>query len=343
MMDMGTPDLRVGITTTVPVETIFAAGLTPLDLNNLFVSHPERQRLIDHAMEQGFPQNTCAWIKGIFGAVIAGGGPRRVVGVVRGDCSGTEVLLEALEARGVEVIPFSYPYPPRRDDMQRELGRLCSRLGTTLERAEEWRERLSLVRHSLAELDRLCWDENRVSGLEAHMWLVSSSDFGGDPREFALELGAFLREAGGRSPLDERDGIPFAREVRLGYLGVPPVIPDIFPLVEATGARFVFHEVQRQFSMPGAARDLADLYLSYTYPYTLAGRAVDINRECELRRIDGLVHYVQSFCHRNLEDVVFSRSLERPALTVECDCPGELGAPARSRLENFIQVLGENL
>jgi len=182
-----------------------------------------------------------------------------------------------------------------------------------------------------------------VSGLEAHMWLVSSSDFGGDPREFALELGAFLREAGGRSPLDERDGIPFAREVRLGYLGVPPVIPDIFPLVEATGARFVFHEVQRQFSMPGAARDLADLYLSYTYPYTLAGRAVDINRECELRRIDGLVHYVQSFCHRNLEDVVFSRSLERPALTVECDCPGELGAPARSRLENFIQVLGENL
>jgi hypothetical protein len=34
---METATSRVGITTTVPVEVIFAAGLEPVDLNNAFV------------------------------------------------------------------------------------------------------------------------------------------------------------------------------------------------------------------------------------------------------------------------------------------------------------------
>ena len=32
---------RIGITTTVPVEIIIAAGHTPVDLNNLFITDPE--------------------------------------------------------------------------------------------------------------------------------------------------------------------------------------------------------------------------------------------------------------------------------------------------------------
>ena len=95
--------------------------------------------------------------------------------------------------------------------------------------------------------------------------------------------------------------------------------------------------------MPYRKGDLAGQYLSYTYPYTLKGRSLDINAESNARRLDGLVHYVQSFCHRNLEDVVFRRTLKRPLLTIECDCPGSLGAATGARLENFIQVLGENL
>lgn len=334
-----------GITTTVPVEAVFAAGMRPLDLNNVFVSHTDRQRFLDIALEEGFPQNACAWTKGIFGVVVAQGSPGLVIGVVRGDCSGTEVLLEALEARGVEVFPFSYPYPPSAEDLEREMGRLCSYLGTTMQEAAGWLERLSKARTGLAGIDRMCWRENKVTGFEDHSWLVSSSDFRGDPDRFAREIDSFSLEAAAREPLDRRAGIPFAREVRLGYLGVPPINVDIFPLAEAAGARFVFFEVQRQFSMPPAEgpADFVGQYLRYTYPYSVAGRAADINRETAVRGLDGLVHYVQSFCHRNLEDVVFSRTLTAPVLTIECDCPGELGAGARSRLENFIQVLGENL
>ncbi|MBU4194886.1 MAG: 2-hydroxyacyl-CoA dehydratase [Actinobacteria bacterium] len=333
----------VGITTTVPVEAVFAADLIPVDLNNLFVFNPRREELIDYALAQGFPQNTCAWIKGIFAAAASGDGPGRVIGVVRGDCSGTEVLLEALGHHGVEVTPFSYPYPPCAADLRREIGRLLDSLNATWEEAERWRERLAGARRGLQEIDRLCFEENKVTGEENHRWLVSASDFGGDPDRFSDELEDFLESARARRPLQLERGIPFQREVRLGYIGVPPIDPVIFSLVESMGARFVYHEVQRQFSMPNRCRDIVEQYIMYTYPYTVAGRSADINRESDIRRLDGLVHYVQSFCHRNLEDVVFSRTLARPVLTVECDCPGGIGAQAAARLENFIQVLGENL
>ena len=342
MISMATEASRVGLTTTIPVEAVFAAGLVPVDLNNLFVSHPARDELIERALAEGFPQNTCAWLKGIFGAVMEQG-PRRVIGVVRGDCSGTGVLLEALEARGIEVIPFSFPFTPSRVEMEREIRRFCDALGTTIEEAEKRRLELLPVRELLRDLDRLCWQENRVTGLDNHLWLVGSSDFGGDPGRYSEELEGFIREARRRERLDGRKGIPFSREVRLGYLGVPPTTPGIFSRVEQLGARFVFHEVARQFSMPDPARDIMEQYLGYTYPYTLRARSEDINRESERRSLDGLVHYVQSFCHRNMEDVVFTKSLGAPLLTVECDCPGELGAAAVSRLESFIQVIGENL
>jgi benzoyl-CoA reductase/2-hydroxyglutaryl-CoA dehydratase subunit BcrC/BadD/HgdB len=333
----------VGITTTVPVEVVFAAGLVPVDLNNLFVSHRSRDALVDIALREGFPQSSCAWLKGIFGAVTTEEGPARVVGVVRGDCNGTEVLLEALEMRGVSVIPFAYPLPPNREEMQRELERFCAAMGTTIDEAEEWKRELAPVRDLLAEADRMCWGENKLTGKEAHLWLVSSSDFEGEPEAFGARLEGFLRQAGQRSSLGERSGLPFDREVRLGYIGVPPITTGIFAWAESLGARFVYHEVQRQFSMPGRHSDLADLYLAYTYPYSVRGRAEDINLQSKMRSLDGLVHYVQSFCHRNMEDVILSRVVGLPMLTVECDCPGELGATARARLENFIQVLGENL
>jgi len=343
----GANERAVGITSSIPVEAVYAAGLVPVDLNNLFVADPERSALVEKAHTKGFPQGSCAWIKGIYGAVTEGG-PRRVIGVVRGDCSATSVLLEALELAGVTVVPFEYPASRDRESMLSSIGFLCDSLGTDIESAAGWVEKLRPARKMLLELDDLCWREGKVSGLEDHTWLVSSSDFGSDLAVFESGLASFLEEARRRKPIFARP-LPHAREVRLAYIGVPPTTTDIFERAEAAGARFVFCEVQRQFSMPWgvAARavpdELADMYLQYTYPYSVSGRALDINLECARREIDGIVHYVQSFCFRNLEDAVFSQLLDRPVMTLECDCPGELSAPARSRLDNFIQVLGENI
>ena len=61
-----TPGARVGLTTTIPVEVVLAAGLTPVDLNNLFIADPLALALVSQAEAAGFPRTICTWIKGIY-------------------------------------------------------------------------------------------------------------------------------------------------------------------------------------------------------------------------------------------------------------------------------------
>jgi benzoyl-CoA reductase/2-hydroxyglutaryl-CoA dehydratase subunit BcrC/BadD/HgdB len=50
---------KIGITTTISVEVIFAAGKVPVDLNNCFITSPEKEAYIAQAEAAGFPRNTC--------------------------------------------------------------------------------------------------------------------------------------------------------------------------------------------------------------------------------------------------------------------------------------------
>jgi hypothetical protein len=68
------------------------------------------------------------------------------------------------------------------------MRRLARELGTTLDAAEETRRRLLPLRKKLNLLDELTWNERKVTGAENHLWLVSSSDFGGDPVSFEKNL-----------------------------------------------------------------------------------------------------------------------------------------------------------
>ena len=84
---------KVGITTTVPVEILLAAGYMPIDLNNIFISDQNPHRLVEIAERFGFPQNCCVWIKGIFGVCIDNN-IDTVLCVTTGDCSNTIMLME---------------------------------------------------------------------------------------------------------------------------------------------------------------------------------------------------------------------------------------------------------
>jgi len=320
----------VGLTATVPVEVLLAAGLVSLDLNNVFITSPDPKTLVAEAEHRGFPRNSCAWIKGIY-STARQLGVRRVIGVAQGDCSNTHALMEVLASEGVEVIDFNYPFPKDAAALGAALDGLARRLGTTREAAERWRERLLAVRASLAEIDRLTWQEDRVGGEENHLWLIGSSDFGGDPDACGRAAAAFLAEARVRPPERARH--------RLGYIGIPPICSGLYAFLESLGARVVFNEFQRQFSMPGRPRDLLEQYLAYTYPYDVHGRIADIREAVRVRRLDGLVHYVQSFCFRHIQDRLLREALEVPILTLEFDRPGPLDGQGRTRLEAFVEML----
>lgn len=323
---------KIGFTTTIPVEVILAAKCIPVDLNNVFITDSNPEQYIEYAEIKGFPRNTCSWIKGIYGVLLKRKGIDELIGVVEGDCSNTRALLEVLNLENIKYITFSYPYDKNKERLMNEIKKLVEYFEVTWQEVQTVKERLDSIRMKLMELDRLTWEENKVSGFENHLWLVSSSDFNGDPDKFEKDLEEFLKEAKNRAEKKEK--------VRMGYIGVPPIFSDLYEFIEDKGGRVVFNEVQRQFSIfNGIGKDILSGYLDFTYPYDLKNRLDDIKKEIKRRNIHGIIHYVQSFCFRGIEDIIIKNEMDIPVLTLEGDKPGKLDARTKLRLEAFLDML----
>lgn len=321
---------RIGFTTTIPLEVLIAAGAVPIDLNNVFITNPASNNLIDDAELAGFPRNVCGWIKGIYGAVEASG-ITEMIAVTEGDCSYTKALMEVLSLQGVRVYPFAYPASRDAAALRVEIEKLMGHLGVRWDAVRAAKIRLDRIRCKVHEIDRLSWQEDRVSGEENHYFQVCTSDMNGDPDRFEAEVDLFLAKASCR---------PARREsLRLAYLGVPPIVSGLYGFLEGLSARVVFNETQRQFSMPYGISDLVEQYRAYTYPYDIFHRIEDISREIKARRVDGVIHYVQSFCFRQIEDMVLRKSISLPILTLEGDKPSPIDARTKIRVEGFLELL----
>jgi benzoyl-CoA reductase/2-hydroxyglutaryl-CoA dehydratase subunit BcrC/BadD/HgdB len=322
----------IGITATIPVEVPLAAGLRPVDLNNLFITSKHAKALVSDAESAGFSHNICAWIKGIYAAVLENG-IERVIAVTGGDCSNTIALGEVLARKGIQVLHFEYPLSRDRASLRAQMEKLMRVLGASWDTVKEVKERLDRIRRKLVRLDEMTYRTHQVTGAENHVFLVSSSDFGGDPDRFERDLDRFLTEASRRPPRTP--------DVRLGYAGVPPIFSGFYEFIESLGAQVVFNEVQRQFSMPFGEGDLVEQYLVYTYPYTIEGRIQDIRRAIEVRELDGLIHYTQTFCYRQIYDIILRDALPISILTLEGDGPGPLDGRSALRIETFVEMLRE--
>jgi len=323
---------KIGITTTVPVEVLIAASYQAIDLNNVLVSDPDPARLITIAERTGFPLNCCSWIKGIYG-VCLDRGIQDVICVTSGDCSNTVMLMETLKLKGLNAMPFAYPDRPDKEQMNYTLQKLAAMLGTTLKAAEKVRKELQPVRDLALKLDEMTWKDNKVSGWENHLWLVSASDFNGDKGKYEEDLQKLIDVCQARKPYPEG-------EIRLAYIGVPAVYAkEIYPFIEKQGARVVFNEVQRQFAMPEPGESLDEQYTNYTYPYSIQERIRDIKAQLTQRHIAGVIHYVQAFCHRGIGDVVFRDAITLPILTLEGNADFFLNTHVKTRIEAFLDMI----
>lgn len=321
------------MTSTVPIEVVYAAGLIPVDLNNAFIEAEDKLGLVEQAEAQGLPRNLCSWIKGIY-AVSTHLNIERIIGVVEGDCSNTQALLDLWKEKGFNVITFSYPADRDLDVLKFQMERLMQHLSTDWKKVEETKLELDEVRKKVWELDELTWQANQVKGFENHFYQVGASDFRGNPKKFGQALSKLIEEVKQRKP--------FKHPVRLAYVGVPPIFPEIYSYLESIGARVVLNEVQRQFSMPFKWSDLVERYLQYTFPYDVFHRLKDIKHEIQKRQIDGVIHYTQSFCHRAIHDIIIRKEVEVPVVTIEGDKPGDLDVRTKLRLQTFVEMLKES-
>jgi benzoyl-CoA reductase/2-hydroxyglutaryl-CoA dehydratase subunit BcrC/BadD/HgdB len=322
---------KVGFTTSIPIEVLYAADKTPIDLNNIFITHPRASKCIQEAERQGFPRTCCAWVKGIY-AITKMLALEEVVAVVRGDCSNSQALMEILQMEGIPVYAFAYPYDRFPGAMELELRKIQEHYKVDEGAVMRVKKDLDRIRCKLKAIDVLTWKDGLVWGSENHAFLIASSDMRSDPGSFERELDHFLKEVKQRA-------LPETR-IRLGYIGVPPIYPDLFSYVEREDIRIVYNEVQRQFSMPYLCSDLVGQYIKYTYPYDIFYRLQDIEKEIQKRRIHGVIHYVQAFCFRQIEDRIIRAFLKVPVLTLEGDIPEPLDARTKLRIEAFLEMLG---
>jgi len=322
---------KVGFTTTVPVEMILAAGKIPVDLNNVFITDEDPVAMADFAEDEGLPRNLCAWIKGIYTAVRKGS-VDEVIAVTQGDCSNSHALAELFVNSGIKVHTFSYPFESegRLETLEKEMQRFAKSIGTTVEAGVEFAKKTDNVRRKLRELDDMT-TEGYVNGFENHLWLVTSTDFNTDLVKYEKELDAFMLEASKRTPVKD--------QLRLGFIGVPTIFGDIYDFIESKGASVIFNEVQRQFSIPSTDPNYVQRYVDFTYPYDVFGRVADIKAEIKKRKLDGMIHYVQSFCYRQIQDIIMKQSLGCPILAIEGDGPGNIDARTKIRIESFLEML----
>ncbi len=319
----------IGFTTTIPVELVFAAGHMPCDLNNIFITDENPTRFIERAEADGFPKSMCNWVKGIYGVVMETH-VDAVITVMEGDCSNTQALAEILRYRGFRTIPFSFPYDRDREVLAREIGKLTKELGVDPPVLTDVEKEITETRKTLTVIDEMTWKNSRVTGAENHLWLVRASDMLGDYAVYNEKAKTFVAEAGERGKTGG---------VRIGYIGVPPIFLDLYEFVESVGGHVVYNETQRQFSLPYNTHDIVDRYLKYTYPYGVFARLEDIKEEIRKRRIQGIIHYVQAFCYRAIEDVILRDVLDVPIVTIEGDLPKKLDSRTRLRIEAFIEML----
>ncbi len=321
--------LKIGFTTSFPVEIIFAAGHIPIDLNNIFITG-NAQKFVEIAEYKGFPRNICSWIKGMFGVALETD-IDAVIGIVEGDCSNTHSLMETLEDEKIKVIPFSFNFGRNREKLEKEIKELEKRFAVSHQAVLKTKNMLDKIRRKLIILDEITYRENKITGLENHLWLVNSSDFEGNPKKFEKRLDKFLSEAKSRKPIKT--------EFRLGFLGVPPIITDLYDFLLEQNANVVFNEIQRQFSMPYLEKDIVTQYLRYTYPYSVNHRLQDILVEIKKRKLDAVLSYTQSFCHRQIDNILLKKYIDLPILTIEGDQPGKLDARTKLRIESFLDML----
>ena len=326
---------RIGITGMMPIELIFDSGAVPLDIRNFFIQHPDRVTYIQRGEMDGIPDNAGIMTKGIYGAVMEDK-IEEVVVVFQKDSIKSYALAEMLESQGVIVYRFNFPEHRNRQSLKLEIENLAKQLKmVNLENLEYWRFKLNEIRELARRIDELTYEKNIVSGYENHKYLSSMTDFEGDTELYMTKLYNFLDEI--------KNEKPFKQEIRLGFIGEPPIFPEIYKIIERCGARVVFNEVQRQYAMPYPADSVIDQYLKYTFPYDISKRVEDINAEIERRNIHGVIHYIDITGQAFADEMLFRREIGLPILTVEGGNSLVVNVKTITQISNFVNMLREKM
>lgn len=322
----------IAFTTTIPQEIIWAANKIPFDLNNAFVSN-NPLNYINKAESLGIIRNTCSWIKGMLGVIDDYQDEiEAIIVVTQGDCSNNHSLIELASHffPKLQIIKFAYPADKDSQQLQLELNKLATKLDTNLIHANEIKKILSPIRNKLKNLIAIYQEKNNIPAATMQKILVSSTDFNGDYQKYESEIDNYFKLMI-NNPSNNK-------LIKIGVIGVPTIIPNFYSyLEEELKVNVNLFEVEEDFCMYDSYSSLQEQYLKFKYPYDLNSRIEWINKAIYSRQLKGIVHYVQTFCHRQIDDTLIKKTLNTPTITLEADAPEKIDMRSKIRLENFIE------
>ncbi|OGI10345.1 MAG: hypothetical protein A2Y40_01445 [Candidatus Margulisbacteria bacterium GWF2_35_9] len=323
----------IAFTTTIPQEYIWASGNIPLDLNNYFITKTPHD-FIKNGEKMGMPRNTCSWIKGLLGAMEEiKDTVSAIIAVTEGDCSNNHSLINLYQYYypKIDIISFSYPTDKNPEKLQIELDKLGRYFGINHTEVNHTKASLDAIRLKIKQFDTLQSNNHVLPATLIQQKLVASSDFNGNYKQYELEIDAHIKELSG---LNNRD----QHRLKIGCMGVPTIITDLFDYLEGSfPIDITFFEVEQDFCMYDTNKSILEQYLHFKYPYDIFTRINHIKKEIKSRGLKAIIHYTQSFCHRQIDDILIHKLLGVPVLTIEGEAPDPLDMRTKNRIECFME------
>jgi len=284
------------------------------------------------------PRNTCSWIKGLLGVMEdLKDKITTIIAVTEGDCSNNHSLINLYKYYypHINIIPFSFPTDKNPEKLKMELDKLKRIFSVSDTSIIESKQILDKIREKIKKFDQMQNDNHSLAGRLIQQTLVSSSDFNSNYQQYELDLDQSI------NILNKKKASP--KRIKIGYTGVPTIISDLFDHIEDSFPIDVtFFEVEQDFAMYKKKINILDQYLSFNYPYDIFPRIKLINNEIKKRGLKAMIHYTQSFCHRQIDDILVHKLLDVPVLTIEGEAPGVLDMRTKNRIECFMENILES-
>jgi benzoyl-CoA reductase/2-hydroxyglutaryl-CoA dehydratase subunit BcrC/BadD/HgdB len=306
---------KIGLTALVPPELIFACQGSPFDVNNVIPGSKK------------YPRNKlCAWTA-IWQEMLSN---REIeldslIVVAGGDCHNALVDGQKVEMSGVPTHFFFYPFDGDPEYLESQLHKLVDFLGQ-IESPEKPGQIKELKK--IGEKIDTKRAKGKLSSGDVFRIMISFSDLMGDLDTFKEAIYSLKEQK-------------IEMKNRVALIGVPPIYHDFHDVAQSLDLQIVFDELPFEFLRHSGTdiHNIARDYCNYTFARPLDFRIRFLQKELEIRHVDGIIHYTQFACHHMLEDEIMRSKLDYPVLTIQGDLPGKTPEQIKLRLEAFREAL----
>ena len=336
--------------TYTPIELIFACGYRPI---RIMGGRGKTDQCYNY-----LPEFICPFMKRAFERAIDGS-YQKLSGIIQSYTCDAVCGCQGVWQNNFSNIPVhsvALPYNDNEDSRNfyiSEFQNLIKNMGKNYDEGLETalQEALNLyrqIRENIQMIFSLC-ASGRLDLSSMQRWYMVQAGFVMEPGQYLACLDKLLEEANERAVADDPRIPVLVSGSEVGH-------PDILSAIESNNMKIVWEDhctgIRGADPVDGCGKDplerLADRYMR-RFPCASRSRAEDRwarwERNLNGQNIRGAIFILQKFCTPHLSDIPHMRTqLQKkkiPSLVLEMDESWEVSGQIQTRLEGFMEILGQ--